>query len=269
MAGEMADAVRGLGIEGTRKEGETSMIILGIETAGPTGSVALVDTVAGTTRQVLLPASRQLGADLAPVVARLLTESGLGPDRAPDLVAVDLGPGSYTGLRIGLAAAKGLCFAWGRPLLGVAAVEALAEEAMLGQGATDVVVAMDASRGQVHAARFGADPRAGAGNQGIVRTVSADLWDPAELREALVKGGPVPALVGDAAAAVADPARGLVATGPLWPTAERIARVAHARHCRGERDDALRLVPIYFHANEAEETRRKRSMKATVGNSSS
>lgn len=238
------------------------MIILGIETAGPTGSVALVDTTAGTTRQVLLPASRQLGADLAPVVARLLTESGLGPDRAPDLVAVDLGPGSYTGLRIGLAAAKGLCFAWGRPLMGVPAVEALAEEALLGAGATDVVVAMDASRGQVHAARFAMGPK------GVLRTVAAELWDPAALREALITAGPVPTLVGDAAPAVADPARGLVASGPLWPTAERIARVAHARHCRGERDDALRLVPIYFHANEAEETRRKRSMKATVGNSS-
>lgn len=237
------------------------MIILGIETAGPTGSVALVDTVAGTTQQVLLPASRQLGADLAPVVARLLTGSGLGPDRAPDLVAVDLGPGSYTGLRIGLAAAKGLCFAWGRPLLGVPAVEALAEEA-IGAGATDVVVAMDASRGQVHAARFAASA------DGVVRTVGADLWEPAALRAALL-AGPVPTLVGDAAAAVADPARGLVAAAPPWPTAERVARVAFARHCRGERDDALRLVPIYFHANEAEETRRKRSMKAAVGNSAS
>lgn len=237
------------------------MIILGIETAGPTGSVALVDTATGTTQQVLLPASRQLGADLAPVVARLLAGSGLGPDRAPDLVAVDLGPGSYTGLRIGLAAAKGLCFAWGRPLLGVPAVEALAEEALLGAGAKDVVVAMDASRGQVHAARFAMGP------QGVVRTVAADLWEPAALRDALLTG-PIPTLVGDAAAAVADPARGLAASGPQWPTAERVARVAHGRHCRGERDDALRLVPIYFHANEAEETRRKRSMKATVGNSS-
>lgn len=228
------------------------MIVLGIETAGPHGSVALVDfrgPGGPSVRQVVIEASRQLGADLAPTIQRLLREAGLGPSRAPDLVAVDTGPGSYTGLRIGLAAAKGLAFAWGRPLLGVPAVDAL--EALAPAGPR-VVCALDASRGYVYAATFlrTAD--------GLVREQAPDLHDPAILRAAIAAPATV---VGDAADALASPDRGVVAAGPRWPTAERIALLAHARYAAGERQDALRLCPIYFHLSEAEEQRRKRGMK--------
>ena len=103
------------------------MIVLGIETAGDKGSVALVepDALGGPrVTQVVIESSRQLGAELAPTIQRLLRAAGLGPSRTPDLVAVDTGPGSYTGLRIGLAAAKALCWRFGLPLVGVDHVQA-------------------------------------------------------------------------------------------------------------------------------------------------
>ncbi|MBX3470399.1 MAG: tRNA (adenosine(37)-N6)-threonylcarbamoyltransferase complex dimerization subunit type 1 TsaB [Planctomycetes bacterium] len=229
------------------------MIVLGIETAGPHGSVALLEPDArGGARvvQTVLTATRQLGAELAPTIQRMLRAAGLGPRRPPDLVAVDTGPGSYTGLRIGLAAAKGLAFAWGRPLLGVPCVDAL--EALAPPGER-VVCALDASRGQVYAATFLRTP------EGVVREQAAGLHDPAILRQALARPAVV---VGDAAAQVSDEAAGLVAAPDVrWPTAEQVAALAYARFARGERQDALRLCPIYFHLNEAEEQRRKRGMR--------
>lgn len=229
------------------------MIVLGIETAGPHGSVALLEPDApggAKVTQTVLTATRQLGAELAPTIQRMLRAAGLGPKRPPDLVAVDVGPGSYTGLRIGLAAAKGLAFAWGRPLLGIPAVDAL--EAQAPQKGR-VVVAMDASRGQVYAASFLRTP------DGLVREQRPELFDPAILRQAIA--GPA-VVVGDAAEQVADPDRGVVAAPDVrWPTADTIARLAHARFAVGERQDALRLCPVYFHLSEAEETRRKRGMK--------
>lgn len=239
------------------------MIVLGIETAGPHGSVALVDfgMTGGAPRvqQVVLEATRQLGAELAPTIQRMLRAAGLGPSRAPDLVAVDTGPGSYTGLRIGLAAAKGLAFAWGRPLMGIPALEAL--EALAPAGPR-VVCALDASRGYVYAATYlrtpgTVDPRGGS-RVGLVREQEPALFDPAILRGSI----PGPAVVvGDAADLLADPDRGIVAAAPRWPTADRVALLAHARYAAGERQDALRLCPIYFHLSEAEEQRRKRGMK--------
>ena len=69
-------------------------------------------------------------------------------------------------------------------------------------------------------------------------------------------------LPGDAAEQVADPDHGIVAVPDVrWPLAETIARLAYARFAAGERHDALRLCPVYFHLNEAEEKRRKRGMK--------
>lgn len=229
------------------------MIVLGIETAGPHGSVALLEPDAhGGPRvtQTVITGTRQLGAELAPTIQRMLRAAGLGPGRPPDLVAVDTGPGSYTGLRIGLAAAKGLAFAWGRPLLGVPALDAL--EALAPAGGR-VVCALDASRGQVYAATFLRTP------DGLMREQPAALHDPAILRQATAEPAVV---VGDAAEQVSDPERGVIAApGISWPTAEVVARLAYARFAAGERHDALRLSPIYFHLNEAEERRRKRGMR--------
>jgi len=226
------------------------VIVLGIETAGPQGSVALwLD--AGRVDQVEFASSGRLGAELAPAIKRLLAAHGLGADTPPDLVAVDVGPGSYTGLRIGIAAAKGLAFAWSRPLVGVSAVDALRTMAPPFE---QVVCALDASRGEVYAASF---RRAG---DRVREERAPGLCDPRSLGAALA--GPA-VVVGDAAPALADPDRGIVVADPAvaWPTAAQIAALGRRQYLEGVRQDPLYLAPTYYRPNEAEEQRRKRSMK--------
>ena len=233
------------------------MIVLGIETAGPRGSVALLRS-SGESREVEFKAAGKLGSELAPTLQRLLREEGLGAACPPDLVAVDVGPGSYTGLRIGLAAAKGLAFAWGRPLLGVSAAEALSSEAMGEVGTrrrgTQVLCAFDASRGEVWAALYVTNAE---GQLELVQP--GQLYQPDLLLSRIAS----PTLVvGDAAASLGDDARGIVVSPrPAWPTALQVARLARKRFVAGARDEALEMSPTYYRPNEAEAQRRQRSMK--------
>jgi len=225
---------------------EALLIVLGIETAGPRGGVTLLvgDQPPRTTH---IESARSLGAELAPAIQRLLREAGvLG--RGPDLIGVDLGPGSYTSLRIGLAAAKGIAFASGCPLLGISSTDAMARQAPT---AERVLCAIDASRGEVHAALYASVGAAQVGQLYETATVRTQLLD----RPTLV--------VGDAAPGLADGTAGITAADPelAWPTAVTIARIALERHMRGEYQDALRLSPTYFRPNEAEEKRRKRGMR--------
>lgn len=97
--------------------------ILGIDTAGPRGSIALAEEGAGL-EPVRLPEGGH-SSGLAPAIERLLAARGL---RVPDLagIAVSEGPGSFTGLRIGLAWAKGAALGVGIPLATIPAHDALA-----------------------------------------------------------------------------------------------------------------------------------------------
>lgn len=230
------------------------MIVLGIETAGPLGSLALL-MGDGERKEVQFTSAGKLGAELAPTVQRLLKEAGLGPESPPDLVVVDMGPGSYTGLRIGLAAAKGLAFAWNRPLLGISAPEALSTRV---PEAPQVLCAMDASRGEVWAALF---QRRADGHLDLVEP--GELYTPAVLSQRLTSPTVV---VGDAAEAVVDDARGIVAASqPQWPSAAQVAELGRRRFIAGARDEGLEMCPIYYRPNEAEEQRRQRSMKEKGG----
>jgi tRNA threonylcarbamoyladenosine biosynthesis protein TsaB len=226
-----------------------NVIVLGIETSGPKGGVALLTERGCEERR--FDTQRSLGAELAPAIQDLLDKAGLGPANPPDLVAVDLGPGSYTGLRVGLAAAKGLAFAWGRPLIGVRLVDALARQA---PPARRVVCAVDAQRGEVwHCVLERRGPTAE-----LVQEARISEFD--FLAQALAEDAIV---IGDAAHTVERALAGRslrVAPGELaWPQPRLVAELGRERHLRGEREDAIALSPVYLRANEAEERRRKRA----------
>ena len=133
------------------------MKLLALDTATSTAGIAVVDgdRVLGEARHDT--AGR--GADLLVAIDRLCREAGVAPGEL-DAIAVGAGPGSFTGLRIGMATAKGIAFAANRPLWAVSSLAALADDAQrelaAGQQVADAVLcaALDARRGEVFAGCF-------------------------------------------------------------------------------------------------------------------
>ena len=124
-------------------------LILSIETSTPVCSVALHDNgELLRVKEIDLPGAHS--ERLIGLIQELLEEKSLdGKDISA--VAVSEGPGSYTGLRIGVSTAKGLCFAWGIPLIGVSTLAALARGAKSKLNSSSIVVSMlDARRMEVY-----------------------------------------------------------------------------------------------------------------------
>ena len=98
----------------------------------------------------------------APFVKEMLDSRGIGVKDC-DAVCVSMGPGSYTGLRVGVSTAKGLCFGAGIPLLAAGTLDTLvwqaSEEGLLPEGCTAVVPMIDARRMEVYSAVFTPDGR--------------------------------------------------------------------------------------------------------------
>ncbi|MES3030280.1 MAG: tRNA (adenosine(37)-N6)-threonylcarbamoyltransferase complex dimerization subunit type 1 TsaB [Pseudomonadota bacterium] len=122
-------------------------MVLAIDTCLFACSVAVVDGERVLARRVE-PMSRGHQERLAPLVQEAMVEAGLGFDRL-DRIGVTVGPGSFTGLRVGLAFAKGLAAALSIPAVGVGSLEALAEPER-----GNVVAVLDAKRGQVYLQAF-------------------------------------------------------------------------------------------------------------------
>lgn len=164
------------------------MILLAIDCAAGLCAAALYDS----GRQAVLAAiSRDIGRghaeDLTGVVQAVLHEAGrtyadLG------LVAVTVGPGSFTGIRVGVAFARGLALALGIPAIGITTLEGIAAEAGVGR---PVLAAIDAGRGEIHGALYSAS---GELLQGPVAMSPATAADLAAARDALLAGSAGPAI---------------------------------------------------------------------------
>lgn len=130
-------------------------MILCIETSGAFGSVALADED-GRCLELLSTTNENAHAEQIPVlVSRLI---GLSKERGSKInaVAVNKGPGSYTGLRIGTSLAKGICYGFGIPLIACDGLQLLAKQAAAeGLLADCYICAMDARRNEVFFAIYG------------------------------------------------------------------------------------------------------------------
>jgi tRNA threonylcarbamoyladenosine biosynthesis protein TsaB len=210
------------------------MKTLGIESSGPRGGVALLED--GHPRGLrVFERGMVHGREIAPGIADLLQDAGWTAG-ALDLVAVDVGPGSYTGLRVGLAAAKGLALAVGVPLAGVASLDVLAEAA---KGMARVVVpVLDAKWDQIYGAVY---------EEGR-RTTEYLAEKPADFAARVPAGALV---LGDALDAFGALFRDVVrAPRELWNPDPRI--VARLGEAPGARSDAATLAPLYLRPTEAE-----------------
>ena len=205
------------------------MLILGLDTCLSSCSVAVLDgeRVVASSREVMARGHQER---LAPMARQVMAQAGLAFDRL-DRIAVTVGPGSFTGLRVGVAFAKGLALALDKPAVGIGTLEALAAEA-----AGLVFPAIDARRGQLYLQAF-EDGRALMAPDALSAEVAA-----ARLAE-LSQGRPF-TLVGSGAALLADVAPGAAIIAAEGPDARHVARLAAAR-APGP------LKPLYLRAPDA------------------
>jgi tRNA threonylcarbamoyladenosine biosynthesis protein TsaB len=127
-----------------------AMKILAIETSTPVGSVALAEG-AILKAQHILNISATHNQRLLPGIDRILGDTGWTLDDL-DGLAVSLGPGSFTGLRIGMSVVKGLAWATGKPLAGVPTLDALAANVALVPHL--ICPVLDARKGEIYAALY-------------------------------------------------------------------------------------------------------------------
>ena len=240
------------------------MKVLGLDTATATAGVAIVDEHGRVLAEARHDTSGR-GADLLVTIDEVCRAAGVAP-AAITAVAVGAGPGSFTGLRIGMATAKGIAFAARRPLWAVSSLAALADDAVH-ELANDQLLAhvdgvicavLDARRGEVFAGCF----RHGAllAPERVMAPGELGPWV-AELAHAAAPElpapsgapGPVISFAGDAITAYHDVLAPLAMHGP-WlaartPSGGAVARLALA----GDRVDiTLGGAPTYIRPSEAE-----------------
>ena len=126
------------------------MKILGIDTSSKFLNIALSEDEDIIKEESHLLDRRQ-ASQLIPIVKELLHKSKT-PVKRIDAFVIGLGPGSFTGLRIGVSAIKGFGIATGKPCIGVASIDAIACNA--GENDRDIIPIIDAKRGQVYAAIY-------------------------------------------------------------------------------------------------------------------
>jgi tRNA threonylcarbamoyladenosine biosynthesis protein TsaB len=224
--------------------------LLIIETSGHVGHVALADSTSLlATRQ--LDETRRQARDLAPAVADLLTHVGWKP-RDVSAVVVSRGPGSYTGLRVGIMSAKAFAYAVGCPVLAIDTFAAIAWQAPDEANPLDVVA--DAQQQKLYLQRF---EHHQATSPLKIRPVVEWLAD----SPAAWVGGPALQLYRARLPAEMRPVE-----ESLWePRPESLLTLALKRWAAGERDDPFAVEPLYLRPSSAEEQWLTRSPSHRTG----
>lgn len=163
------------------------MTLLGIDTSGKTASAA-VCTETSVLAQTAVCTKLTHSQVILPICGEVLKSAGLKLSDV-DGIAAAAGPGSYTGLRIGIAAVKAMCFALGKPCIGISTLEALAQNVSLHRGT--ICSVMTARQNLVYAAVFRSDGK-------TVSRITEDRIIPIEeLKASLEAEEGYVALVGD------------------------------------------------------------------------
>lgn len=220
------------------------MRILAIETIAIAGSLALLENDR-VIAELALPEGQRSAQSLAPTIATLLASHCWSPATL-QLIAVAQGPGSFTGLRVGVTTAKTLAYALGAQVLGVDTLEILAAQA---KPAERIHPVLDAQRTQLFTATFTwnvGDPF--PAQQSPTRIADLPPW------LAALQTGDI--VIGPAAAKLLPQlSDGVVVAnaGDCQPHAATLGRLAWRDYSSGRRDDLWKLAPLYYRASAAEE----------------
>jgi len=210
--------------------------ILAVETSGRQGTVALLDDDRLLAEKGLGEGLRH-SRDLVPAADELLG----GRPEAVDLLAVSAGPGSYTGLRVGITFAKAFAVQTGTPVVAVSSLDAIAANVT---DSAPLCVAVDARLGQVYAAVYD------AGRNKVVDDVAALPQDVA------ARLGPETVVVGDGLRryreTFAEVAKVIDDESAWRPRAVNVGRLGRIRFLEKGGDDPHALVPRYLRRPQAE-----------------
>jgi tRNA threonylcarbamoyladenosine biosynthesis protein TsaB len=217
------------------------VLLLGLDTATPAVTVALHDGGQPLAQLVTVDAHHHAEL-LAPAIAKVIADAGAG-QRDLTGIAVGVGPGPFTGLRVGLVTARVLGAALGIPVYGLCSLDIIAADVAAGRagGAAvpggDFLVATDARRRELYWARYDSAGR---------RTVGPEVSRPADIPVAgLPAAGEGPMLYPELLPA------GL---GPAFPAAATLCRVVLAALAAGDEDRRLLPPePLYLRRPDARE----------------
>ena len=215
------------------------MKLLAIETSTPGSSVAVVED-----RRTLAAASRidRVGhaGFLVPAIDFCFYQVGWSPDDL-DAVVVDVGPGLFTGMRVGLATAQGLAAAFGIPVIPALSVDALALEAKTGHRMIWTIV--DVRRGELAIARYRPVPG------GVVKEAGIELMGPDELKANLLGTAEEGLVVGDIHALPDGFFLGMTrvkTAKPRYPYAVALAEIGAGKYDRGQFPTPEEVRPMYL-----------------------
>ena len=222
------------------------MLILGISTATQQVGCAI-----GGHEGVLASAHSARGKrhaeNLAPAVDFVRRQARIELTDI-SVIAVDIGPGLYTGLRVGIASAKALAHALRVPMIGISSLDLLAWPVR--HSVREIVAVVDARRGEVFHARYRPTPG------GVQRLDGPSVSSPDELRADLLASDAEYLLVGDGALRYEtewDMVRSELAEQYLaYPNASSLVQLAHARAIREDFVQPWQLEPLYLRPPDAE-----------------
>lgn len=231
------------------------MLILALESSAKAASAAV------SKDGNLLAQSFQLSGlthsrTLLPMAEDLLKNTGLTMEDI-DCVAVAHGPGSFTGVRIGVSAVKGLCWGAGKPAVGVSTLEAMAWNGECAPEGSIICCAMDARRNQVYNALFSFEKGA------PVRLCPDRAIGLAELAGELENCGKTVFILGDGAVLCYNYLKERICNVMLAPETVRMQSAWGV--CRAAQDKqsapASELIPVYLRLSQAERERLERLKK--------
>ena len=154
-----------------------------------------------------------------------------------DAIAVSKGPGSYTGLRIGVSAAKGLCYALDKPLISVSTLESLSHQIKIDQGY--IVPMLDARRMEIYAAVFEV-------NHNQIREIRAEILDFDSFSEYLEKGKVYFIGNGVEKAKTVIQHKNAVFVDNKLPSANDMTNLAYQKYLNSDFEDVAYFEPYYL-----------------------